>query len=86
MSGKCWQNLNEISNELRNGLHFSDTDGPGCIVCSINLYTSCGAPSANKLNKAKNIKSDENKKTKQRKKCKARKIATIRLSSIYYDT
>lgn len=28
-------------------LHFRETDGPGCIVCSMNLYTSCGATSEN---------------------------------------
>lgn len=38
-------------------LHFSDTDGPGCIVCSMNLYNSCGAPSAKRENeKEKNPK------------------------------
>lgn len=29
-------------------LHFRETDGPGCIVCSINLQTSCGAISVNR--------------------------------------
>lgn len=46
-------------------LHLSDTDGPGCIVCSINLYNSCGAPSAvgrkgekNKKNKPQKLKTN----------------------------
>lgn len=30
-------------------LHFNDTDGPGCIVCSMNLYSNCGAPSGNAI-------------------------------------
>lgn len=26
-------------------MHFRETEGPGCMVCSMNLYTSCGAAS-----------------------------------------
>lgn len=32
-------------------LHFNDTDGPGCMVCSMNLYTNWGATSIGVVNK-----------------------------------
>lgn len=45
-SGKpsCFQDMCGVG--LPEAEHFRDTLGPGCIVCSMNLYCSVGAASA----------------------------------------
>lgn len=44
-------------------LHFSETDGPGCIVCSMNLYRSCGATSVNIIKTREYITSERHQST-----------------------